>query len=81
MNFLGEEAIHIDYVMFASDSISAGVLFQWKLTTCYERAYSFKREDYPRLPLITRKAPDNSKAFLNPVFWLVFDKLSARRSM
>ena len=62
--------------MSASDGISAGGLFRWKLTISNERAYSLKIEDYPRLPLVTRKGPYNSTIFFDPVFWLVFDELS-----
>ena len=67
--------------MLACDGISVGGLFQWKLTTCDERANSLKTEDYPKLPLFNRKGPNNSTAFLNPVFWLVFDGLSTWRSI
>ena len=49
IELLGTEAIHIGYVMLASDGI-------WKLDTSNsdERAYNLDTTDYPRLPLFTR---------------------------
>ena len=44
-------------------------------------AYSLKNEDYPRLPLFTRKGPAGSTALHNPLFWLVFNELGTWRSM
>ena len=53
--------------------------FNWKMDTGKDSAYSLKNEDYPRLPLFTRKGPACSTALLNPLFWLVFDELSTWR--
>ena len=62
--------------MFASEGIPAGGLFNWKLDTGDRRVYSLDTADYPRLPLFTRSGSAGTTAFLNPVFWLVFDGLS-----
>ena len=40
-----------------------------------------KKEDYPRLPLFTRKGPAGSTILLNPVFWLMLDERSTWTSM
>ena len=73
--------IHLAHVLQASDSMCSGGLFQWKMDTGDDRAYSLKPEDYPRLPLFCRTGPAGSVALLNTVFWLVFDELSTWRSM
>ena len=75
------EAIHFGYLMLSSDGIPAGVLFNWMLYTSDGRVYSLDTADYPRLPLFTRSGRAGTTAFLNPVFWLVFDDLSTWSSM
>ena len=69
--------------MLASDGIPAGGLFncQWKLDTSDGRVNSVDATVYPRLPLFTRSGRACTTAFLNPGFWLVFDKLGTWRSM
>ena len=49
MDLLGESAIHIGYVMLASDGIPAGGLFHWKLDIGAERVYSLDAAGCPRL--------------------------------
>ena len=69
--------------MLASDKLPAGALFRWKLDICSKRVYILDTFDYPRLPLFSRTGCTNSTAFLNPVFWLLFEELtgSTWRSM
>ena len=59
----------------------AGGLFHYKLDTSDDRAYSLKKEDYPRLPLFDPDAPATKCRYLNEVFLLVLDDLPTRRSM
>ena len=59
----------------------AGGLFQWKRDTGPDSAYSLDPADYPRLPLFKLKGAKGSTAFLNAVFWLVFDSVSTWTSM
>ena len=49
--------------------------------TCGRRAYSFKKEDYPRLPLFDPDAAATKRRYLNEVFLLVLDDLPTWRSM
>ena len=63
--------------MLEFDSIPAGGLFNWKLDIGAKRVYSLNTADNPRLPLFIRTGSAGSTAFLNSVFWLVFDKLSS----
>ena len=51
MELLGMAALHLVYVVYASDGISAGGLFHWRKDTGQESAYSLVATDYPRLPL------------------------------
>ena len=74
-------ALHVAYVPYASDGISAGGLFQWKRDTGPDRAYSLDPADYPRLSLFKLKGTKGSTAFLNALVWLVFDSVSTWRSM
>ena len=46
-----------------------------------DRAYSLKKEDYPRLPLFDPDAPATKRRYLNEVFLLVLDDLPTWRSM
>jgi len=59
----------------------AGGLFHYKLDTSDDRAYSLKKEDYPRLPLFDPDAPATKRRYLNEVFLLVLDDLPTWRSM
>ena len=43
--------------------------------TGLDHAYSLDPVDYPRLPLFKLKGAKGSTAFLNAVFWLVFDSV------
>ena len=43
--------------------------------TCGRRAYSLKKEDYPRLPLFDPDAPATKRRYLPEVFLLVLDDL------
>ena len=70
---------HTQY--YASDGMSAGGLFQWKRDIGPDRAYSLDPADYPRLPLFTWKGAKGSTAYLNAVFWLVFDSVSTWRTV
>ena len=56
-------ALHLAYVLYASDGISAGGLFQWKRDTGQDRAYSLDPADYPSLPLFKLKGAKGSTAF------------------
>ena len=64
--------------VWAKNAFCTKRAFSWakKNSSC---AYSLKNENHPRLPLFTRKGPAGSTALLNPVFWLIFDKLSSWR--
>jgi len=59
----------------------AGGLFHYKLDTSDDRAYSLKKEDYPRLPLFDPDAPATKRRYLKEVFLLVLDDLPTWRSM
>ena len=59
----------------------AGGLFHYKHDTSDDRAYSLNKDDYPRLPLFTMKAPATKRHYLNEVFLLVLDDLPIWRSM
>ena len=76
--YVSAEAIHIGYGMLASDCIPTGCHFHWKLDTGISRTYSLNTADYLRLSLFqfTRRGSAGTAAFLNPVYWLVFDQLS-----
>ena len=43
----------------------AGGLFHYKLDTSEDRAYSLKKEDYPRLPLFDPDAPATKRRYLD----------------
>ena len=59
----------------------AGGLFHYKLDKSDDRAYSLKKEDYPRLPLFDPNAPAPKRRYLNEVFLLVLDNIPTWRSM
>ena len=73
MELLGMAALHLSCIQCASYCISTGGLFQWRLNTGEDRAYSLDPADYPRLPLFTWMGPEGSTSLLNAVFWLTFD--------
>ena len=75
IDLLRAEAIHIGYVMLPRDCMSARDLFRWKLTTCDERAYSLNSEDYPILPLFTRRPPTIPLLFSTHCFGLCLTSL------
>ena len=59
----------------------AGGLFHYKHDPSPDRAYSIKKEDYPRLPLFDPNAPAPKRRYLNEVFLLVLDNIPTWRSM
>ncbi len=59
----------------------AGGLFHYKHDPSPDRAYSIKKEDYPRLPLFDPNAPAAKRRYLNEVFLLVLDNIPTWRSM
>ena len=77
-------ALHLAYVPYASDSnqqvaFSSGKGIQARIvpTASTQRTAA----DNPRLPQFKLKGAKGSTAFLNAVFWLVFDSISTWRSM
>ncbi len=52
-----------------------------ELCTLDDRAYSSKKEDYPRLPLFEPSAPAAKSHYLNKVPLLVLDDLPTWRTM
>ena len=55
MELLGMAALHLVYVVYASDGISRGGLFNWRKDTGPDRVYSLVATDHPRLPLFCWK--------------------------
>ena len=56
-------------------------LFHYKHDTLDNPAYSLKKDDYPRLPWFTMKAPASKLRYFNKVFLLMLDDLPTWRSM
>ena len=79
MELLDMAAVHLVYVVYASDGISTGGLFHWSKDKGPDRAYSLEATDCPRLPQFSWKGPAGSTALLNLIFWMVLDSLSTWR--
>ena len=73
IELLGMAALHLAYVPYASDGISAGGLFQWKRDLGPVRAYSLDPADYPRLPLFTWKGAKGlyTRIYIYLFIWIV----------